>query len=91
MRALLCDAFDGIGALSVGEAAEPYPGADEVLIDVHAASVSYMDYLMICGGIRRGQPSLTCRGRTPPAWSSPAATRPSALREMISDARNPAP
>jgi NADPH:quinone reductase-like Zn-dependent oxidoreductase len=23
---------------------------DEVLIDVHAASVSYMDYLMISGG-----------------------------------------
>jgi D-arabinose 1-dehydrogenase-like Zn-dependent alcohol dehydrogenase len=28
----------------------PAPQADEVLIDVHAASVSYMDYLMICGG-----------------------------------------
>ena len=36
--------------LSFGEAAEPAPQADEVLIDVHAASVSYMDYLMICGG-----------------------------------------
>ena len=50
MRAVLCEGFDGIKALSVGEAAEPHPGADEVLIDVHAASVSYMDYLMICGG-----------------------------------------
>jgi NADPH:quinone reductase len=50
MRAVLCNAFDGIKALSVGEAAEPLPAADEVLIDVHAASVSYMDYLMICGG-----------------------------------------
>jgi NADPH:quinone reductase len=36
--------------LSLGETAEPRPGADEVLIDVHTASVSYMDYLMICGG-----------------------------------------
>jgi NADPH:quinone reductase len=36
--------------LSFGEPAEPAPQADEVLIDVHAASVSYMDYLMICGG-----------------------------------------
>ena len=50
MRAVLCNGFDGIKALSIGEAAEPQPGADEVLIDVHAASVSYMDYLMICGG-----------------------------------------
>jgi NADPH2:quinone reductase len=50
MRAVLCNGFDGIKALSIGEATEPRPAADEVLIDVHAASVSYMDYLMICGG-----------------------------------------
>jgi len=50
MRAVLCRGFDGIKALSFGEVAEPAPRADEVLIDVHAASVSYMDYLMICGG-----------------------------------------
>jgi NADPH:quinone reductase len=50
VRAVLCNSFDGIKALSVGETAEPRPAEDEVLIDVHAASVSYMDYLMICGG-----------------------------------------
>jgi NADPH2:quinone reductase len=50
LRAILCTAFDGTKALTVGEAPEPRPRADEVLIDVHAASVSYMDYLMICGG-----------------------------------------
>ena len=50
MRAVLCTAFDGIKSLSVGETAEPQPGPDEVLIDVHAASVSYMDYLMASGG-----------------------------------------
>jgi NADPH2:quinone reductase len=50
MRAVLCDRFEGIGALRVGETAEPTPADDEVLIDVHAASVSYMDYLMACGG-----------------------------------------
>jgi NADPH2:quinone reductase len=37
MRAVLCKGFDGIKALSFGEAAEPAPRADEVLIDVHAA------------------------------------------------------
>ncbi len=50
MRAVLCNAFEGIKALSLTEAAEPQPAANEVLIDVHAASVSYMDYLMTCGG-----------------------------------------
>ena len=47
---MLCNGFDGTKALTVGEAPEPHPAPDEVLIDVHAASVSYMDYLMICGG-----------------------------------------
>ncbi len=50
MRAVLCNAFDGIKALAIGEAQKPRPRADEVLIEVHAASVSYMDHLMICGG-----------------------------------------
>jgi NADPH2:quinone reductase len=50
MRAILCKAFKGIEALSFTEAAEPRPAEDEVLVDVHAASVSYMDYLMSCGG-----------------------------------------
>jgi NADPH2:quinone reductase len=49
VRAVLCKAFEGIEALSLGEAAEPRPGADEVLVDVRAASVSYMDYLMTTG------------------------------------------
>src|SRR5262245_42770529 len=56
MRAVLCNAFDGIEALTVGEAPEPQPQADEVLIDVHAASVSYMDYLMIGGGYQMRPP-----------------------------------
>ena len=56
MRAVLCSSFDGIKALSVGETTEPRPAADEVLIDVHAASVSYMDYLMISGGYQMRPP-----------------------------------
>jgi NADPH:quinone reductase len=50
MRAMLCHAFEGAGALSLGETAEPQPAEDEILIDVHAASVSYMDCLMMRGG-----------------------------------------
>src|SRR5919109_5364052 len=50
MRAILCNAFEGLAALNLADIAEPHPAANEVLIDVHAASVSYMDYLMTCGG-----------------------------------------
>jgi NADPH2:quinone reductase len=50
VRAVVCNAFEGIKSLNVAEAVEPHPAADEVLIDVHAASVSYMDYLMTRGG-----------------------------------------
>jgi NADPH2:quinone reductase len=50
MRAIVCNAFKGIEALTFAEVAEPRPAANEVLVDVHAASVSYMDYLMSCGG-----------------------------------------
>jgi NADPH2:quinone reductase len=49
VRAIVCNGFEGIKALSLAEAAEPRPAADEIVIDVHAASVSYMDYLMTCG------------------------------------------
>jgi NADPH2:quinone reductase len=56
MRGVLCNAFDGIKALTIGETEEPRPGVDEVLIDVHAASVSYMDYLMTTGGYQMRPP-----------------------------------
>jgi NADPH:quinone reductase len=56
LRAVLCTAFEGVKALSLGEAPEPQPKPDEVLIDVHAASVSYMDYLMVCGGYQLRPP-----------------------------------
>jgi NADPH2:quinone reductase len=56
LRAILCNAFDGVDALTVGEAPEPRPRAHEVLVEVHAASVSYMDYLMISGGYQLRPP-----------------------------------
>ena len=36
MRAILCNAFEGIKALNFAEAVAPVPAADEILIDVHA-------------------------------------------------------
>jgi NADPH2:quinone reductase len=59
MRAIVCNAFEGIKGLSLADAAEPQPGAGEVLVYVHAASVSYMDYLMTCGGYQM-RPALPC-------------------------------
>jgi NADPH:quinone reductase len=56
LRAVFCNAFDGAKALTVGEAPEPRPRDNEVLVDVHAASVSYMDYLMACGGYQMRPP-----------------------------------
>jgi NADPH2:quinone reductase len=50
MRAILCDRFVGIGALRIGETAEPTPADGVVLIDVHAACAGYMDCLMAAGG-----------------------------------------
>jgi NADPH:quinone reductase len=49
MRAILCNDFRGVEALSFADANDPRPAPNEVLVDVHAASVSYMDYLMTTG------------------------------------------
>lgn len=49
MRAVLCSSFTGPGDLRVGEIEAPKPAGDEILIDVHAASVSFMDQLMVSG------------------------------------------
>lgn len=49
MRAIMCSSFTGPKDLRLGEIAEPKPAGDEILIDVHAASVSFMDQLMVSG------------------------------------------
>jgi NADPH2:quinone reductase len=49
MRAVLCNTFTGAEDLHVDEIDEPRPAADEILIEVHAASVSFMDHLMVSG------------------------------------------
>jgi NADPH2:quinone reductase len=48
MRAALCNSFGGAG-LAMGEIEQPTPGRGEVLVDVHAAAVSFMDTLMVAG------------------------------------------
>ncbi|MFT4120006.1 NADPH:quinone oxidoreductase family protein [Bradyrhizobium sp.] len=49
MRAILCSSFTGPKDLRVSEIDAPKPAGDEILIDVHAASVSFMDQLMVSG------------------------------------------
>jgi NADPH:quinone reductase len=57
MRAVLCRDFSGPDHLELGEAPEPQPAEDEILIDVHAASVTYMDYLLVSGGYQMRPPT----------------------------------
>jgi NADPH:quinone reductase len=49
MRAVICRSFNGIDALEFGELADPLPGPGQVLVDVHAAALSFMDTLMVAG------------------------------------------
>ncbi len=49
MRAVLCHDYADPPRLVLGEVAAPTPAAGEVLVDVHAAAVSFMDALMAQG------------------------------------------
>ena len=49
MRAVVCESFGGIEALKLGEIENPQAAAGHILVDVHAASVSFMDCLMVEG------------------------------------------
>jgi NADPH2:quinone reductase len=49
MRAVICTSFNGIEALELGEFPDPVPGPGQVLVDVHAAALSFMDTLMVAG------------------------------------------
>jgi len=57
MKAVLCSAFTGADNLRVCNIDEPEPAGDEILIDVHAASVSFMDHLLVSGRYQM-RPSL---------------------------------
>ena len=49
MRAVLCNSFDGSSSLVLADIDPPSPGPGEVLVDVHASAVSFMDTLMVAG------------------------------------------
>ena len=49
MRAVICKSFDGIEDLAIGELPDPVAGPGQVLVDVHAAALSFMDTLIVAG------------------------------------------
>jgi NADPH2:quinone reductase len=49
MRAVICNAFTGPDDLRIGEIDAPKPASNEILVDVHAASVCFMDQLLVSG------------------------------------------
>lgn len=49
MRALICERFDGIEALRLGELPDPEPAEGEVVIQVAAAGVNFYDTLIVQG------------------------------------------
>ncbi len=49
MRAVVCKSFSGIDDLDLGDMDAPKPGAGQILVDVHAAAVNFMDCLMVAG------------------------------------------
>ena len=53
MRAVLCHEFGNLDAVRPGEAPDPVPASDEVLIDVAYTAATYMDYLMADGCYQR--------------------------------------
>ena len=57
MRAIVVEQFGKPEDLCVGEAAAPSPGPGEVLVEIHAASVNYVDILVV-GGAYQFLPSL---------------------------------
>jgi NADPH:quinone reductase-like Zn-dependent oxidoreductase len=50
MKAMLLTGFGGLDKLRYGDAPDPVAGPDDVVVDVHAASVNAADYKMRLGG-----------------------------------------
>ncbi len=49
MRALICDSYDGLDALRVGEMPDPAPLPGTALVTVKAAAVNFQDLLVVAG------------------------------------------
>lgn len=57
MRAVIVDEFGPLENARLGEAPMPVPGPGDVLVEVHATAVNYVDLLLI-GGKHQSKPAL---------------------------------
>ena len=89
MRAVLCSAFTGPEDLRIDEIEAPKPAGGEILIEVHAASVSFMDQLLVSGLYQMRPPTPFVPGTeaagTVVAVGPGAAVRPP--QDCVSSAR----
>ena len=65
MHAIVVDEFGPPEALRAREAATPVPGAGEVLIEIHAAPVNYVDMLVVGGTYQFLPPRPFIPGKSP--------------------------
>ena len=65
MRAIVVDEFGPPEALRVRDAAMPAPGPGEVLVEIHAAPVNYVDILVVGGKYQFLPPRPFIPGKSP--------------------------
>ena len=54
MKALVYDAYGGLGAMHLADMPDPAPGPDDVLVEVRTASVNPIDW-KVRNGLMRGR------------------------------------
>ena len=57
MNAVVCKSYSGLDSLAMGRMGSPQPAAGEILVEVHATSVSFMDCLMVAGKYQMRPPT----------------------------------
>src|SRR6266700_8236398 len=65
MRAVVVREFGGIEKAALGEMPKPEPKANEVMIEVHAVSVNFVDLVMMSGTYQFKPPLPFVPGKLP--------------------------
>src|SRR5262245_52116505 len=65
MRAVVVREFGGIECASLGDMPKPQPKAGEVMIEVHAVSVNFVDLVMMSGTYQFKPPLPFIPGKLP--------------------------